>query len=170
MLASGEGGGGGSGGEGAVAGGNRRWAERRRQNSDCPRRSSIFVFRFSFLFHRLACDRDPGEDTLRKRSAAARRGDGAPFHLSMPNKTNLKLPRGARWTFPCLTFLPAAINSSHLQDVKSCGSTKETETNEHQLFYFCIYLFLYLFSFSSNQRPFPATSCISMSFIICVFK
>lgn len=72
--------------------------------------------------------------------------------------------------FRVLRFLPAAINSSHLQDVKSCGSTKETETNEHQLFYFCIYLFLYLFSFSSNQRPFPATSCISMSFIICVFK
>lgn len=63
-------------------------------------------------------------------------------HLSMPNKTDLQLPRG-RWTLSVSYVLPAAINYSHLQDVKSCDSTKEIETKEHQLFYLFMYLFIY---------------------------
>lgn len=44
MLASGE------GGRALEGKGNERWAKRRRQNIDCPRRSRIFVIRFSFFF------------------------------------------------------------------------------------------------------------------------
>lgn len=79
MLASGEGG-------GVLEGeGNERWAERKRQNSDCLRRPSIFVFRFSFFFtgwhvaqtgDQMWRQQDETE-TLRKGSVAARRGDRA---------------------------------------------------------------------------------------------
>lgn len=55
MLASGEGG-------GALEGeGHERWAEWRRQNTDCRRRPSIFLSIF-LLFHWLACRRDRGPD------------------------------------------------------------------------------------------------------------
>lgn len=71
----------------------------------------------------------------------------------MPNKTNLKRPRGPI-DLSVSYVLPAAINYSHLQDVKSCDSTKETVRNKLIIsFIFLVIYFIYLFSFSNNQQP-----------------
>lgn len=77
-------------------------------------------------------------EMLRKGSVAARGGDRSAavlcwrccrVHLSMPNKTDLKQPKGPV-DLSVSYVLPAAINYSHLQDVKSCDSTKETVRNK----------------------------------------
>lgn len=120
-------------------------------------------FRFSFFFTGWHVAETGGQmwrqqdetETPRpgRESAAALCRRCSHVHLSMPNKTSLKLLR-APWTFPCLTFClrrltPATYKMSRV----ATRQKKQSETNEHQLFYLFTYVILYLFSFSINQRP-----------------
>lgn len=80
MLASGE------GGRALEGKGDERRAKRRRQNTDCPRRSRIFVIRFSFFFTGWHGAETGGQmwrqqdetEMLREGPVGARRGVGPP--------------------------------------------------------------------------------------------
>lgn len=99
-------------------------------------------------------------ETLRKGSAAAKRGDSAAapclrccrVHLPMPNNTNLKLLRGPM-DFSVSYVLPAAINYSHFQDVKSCDSTKETVRDKLTSAVIYLFIIYYLASGTISNPP-----------------